>query len=333
MSKRITIEEAQQRLDDRFPDEDLTILEWYSMDHPIKMQCNQCGAIFTHTTGYSYFRRVRTCGCAHCGSTAAKRHQEIEQAIMTSYDILEKYDKFTNGKKRQYYKVQCKQCGHIREIKFSSFLQAPNCGCQEGGRYAYRTAEEFVQEINNKCPEGKYELLSKWVDTKTKVRLRHSCGFIWDVRPSALLKNKVAFCPRCGKIESQGARYVSFILDELGIDYVKEKALENSKCRFDFFFEYQQKQYAIEYNGKQHYVYTPHFTPAVEDWEALRARDNFKKQYCLERGISFLEIPYTMTKTEIKGIIHHFIGSTTMDMSSSSNANCHPSSQKEEDIV
>lgn len=333
MSKRTTIEEAQQRLNNLFPDEDLTILEWYSMSQPIKIQCNRCGTIFTHTTGRSYFGRPRTCGCAYCNSAAAKRHQEIEQAILASYDILEKYDKFPNGKKTQYYKIRCKQCGHIKEIRFSTFFQAPNCGCQEGSRYASRTAEDFIQEINNKCPEGKYELLSEWVDTKTKVRLRHSCGFIWDVRPSALLKDETAFCPRCGKIESQGARYVSHILDDLGINYVQEKALENSKCRFDFFFEYQQKQYAIEYNGKQHYIYTPHFTPTIEDWEALRARDNFKKQYCLERGISFLEIPYTMTRAEVKDTIHHFIGSTTMDISSSSNANYHPSLQKEEDIV
>ena len=66
MSKRYTIEEMQEKLDNMFPDEDLTILEWYSMSAPVKIRCNKCGTIFTHTVSRSYFGRPRTCGCVHC---------------------------------------------------------------------------------------------------------------------------------------------------------------------------------------------------------------------------------------------------------------------------
>lgn len=311
MSQRLSLEDIQEKVDLLFPEEDLTVISYYSMVEPIILYCNNCGTTFSHSTGRSFLGRKRSCGCAHCNSKLALRHKEILKAIEEKYNILDTYYRDYKNKKIEMKKIECKNCGHIRDVRFSTFLQSPNCGCEENSRYAYRTKEEFLKEINNKAPEGKYELLSEYIDTKTKIRLRHSCGFIWDVRPNALLKKDAAFCPRCGNVESKGARYVSKILDELNISYEREKTLLTNKCRFDFYFILNEQEYAIEYNGKQHYIFIPHFTKTEEEFKELQARDAYKKEYCLLRNIKLLTLPYNLTNQEIKTQIYNFVGSTT----------------------
>lgn len=312
MSKKYTLEDVQLKINKLFPNEDITVLTYDGMSKPITLQCNSCGKIFTHSTGRSYLGCARSCGCAYCQSTANRRHKEILEQIKKDYEILDISLKVENsGRTREIYTIKCKKCGHIRKIRFSSFPEAPNCGCQEHSRYFRRTAEEFLQEINSKCIEGEYQLLSEYVDTKTKVLLKHSCGFIWSVRPSALLKNHNAYCPRCGKKESQGEKIIDKILTELSIPHEREKQLINSKCRFDFYFQLNGFSYAVEYNGKQHYVYTPHFTKTVEDFNQLVARDKYKQEYCKQHNIKLLILPYTLSKEQIQAQIESFIGSTT----------------------
>lgn len=312
MSHKYTLEEIQNKIDLLFPTENLTVLEYSSMAEPIVIHCNNCNTTFSHSTGRSYLGRKRSCGCAHCSSESAKKHQEILKAIEEKYEILEIFYKPYQNKNIRYVKIKCKNCSHIRDSRFSTFLQSPYCGCEENSRYASRTKEDFLREINKTSQEGEYELLSDYIDTKTKVRLRHNCGFIWNVRPNALLKSHTAFCPRCGRVESKGARAVASVLESLDIDFLREKTLDNSLCRFDFYFELNGNKYAIEYNGRQHYEYVPHFTRTEEDFQALKDRDKFKTEYCKQKNIKLLVIPYTLQKEDIQKVIQNFVGSTTI---------------------
>jgi hypothetical protein len=53
----------------------------------------------------------------------------------------------------------------------------------------------------------------------------------------------------------------------------------------------------VEYNGKQHYKYVKFFHNSDPNkFEQQRARDAFKKKRCAELGITFIEIPYTVSK-------------------------------------
>lgn len=51
---------------------------------------------------------------------------------------------------------------------------------------------------------------------------------------------------------------------------------------------------AIEYNGAQHYKYTPLFHSNINDFERQKARDDWKQSVCKLYGISFISIPYTV---------------------------------------
>lgn len=60
---------------------------------------------------------------------------------------------------------------------------------------------------------------------------------------------------------------------------------------------------AIEYNGIQHYKYTPYFHKTVESFTIQKYRDYIKKQLCKENGVRLIEVPYTVQLQDIKSFI------------------------------
>ena len=62
--------------------------------------------------------------------------------------------------------------------------------------------------------------------------------------------------------------------------------------------------YKCEYNGKQHYVYTPYFHRGGEnEFQEQVERDNLKRRVCKKLGILLIEIPYTVKLENIRNEI------------------------------
>lgn len=59
----------------------------------------------------------------------------------------------------------------------------------------------------------------------------------------------------------------------------------------------------IEYNGRQHYEYTPYFHKSEVDFELQKFRDVTVRNYCKNKGITLIEIPYTMTNEEVYDLL------------------------------
>jgi len=58
---------------------------------------------------------------------------------------------------------------------------------------------------------------------------------------------------------------------------------------------------AFEFQGKQHYEFIPYFhNNDYEKFERQQYRDDIKKSYCKQYGITLLEIPYTMNTDKKK---------------------------------
>lgn len=48
----------------------------------------------------------------------------------------------------------------------------------------------------------------------------------------------------------------------------------------------------IEYNGRQHYRYTPYFHKSKQDFVKQQNRDKKLRKYCEDNNIKLIEIPY-----------------------------------------
>ena len=64
-----------------------------------------------------------------------------------------------------------------------------------------------------------------------------------------------------------------------------------------------QLQIAVEYNGKQHYTYTPYFHRNQDAFYNQKYRDELKRRLCAEAGVLLIEVPYTVTFNKIPGFI------------------------------
>lgn len=50
----------------------------------------------------------------------------------------------------------------------------------------------------------------------------------------------------------------------------------------------------IEYNGRQHYHYTPYFHTSKEAFDNTRYRDDLKRRLCDQAGIRLIVVPYNI---------------------------------------
>lgn len=55
------------------------------------------------------------------------------------------------------------------------------------------------------------------------------------------------------------------------------------------------KGLAFEFNGPQHYLFTPKYHSKYEDLEYQMERDEIKNQLCKNNGVILITIPYTVT--------------------------------------
>ena len=60
---------------------------------------------------------------------------------------------------------------------------------------------------------------------------------------------------------------------------------------------------ACEYNGIQHYEYSPYFHKTKEQFYAQKYRDILKKDLCEKNGIRLISVPYKIKHLKIKEYI------------------------------
>ena len=99
---------------------------------------------------------------------------------------------------------------------------------------------------------------------------------------------------------SKGEQKICDILNAKKIKYEREytfqdlKGLKGAPLRFDFaiFNSRGQVQCLIDYDGSQHFRYTPHFHKNLMGFKKGQEYDRRKNRYCLMHNIPFIRIPY-----------------------------------------
>lgn len=57
---------------------------------------------------------------------------------------------------------------------------------------------------------------------------------------------------------------------------------------------------AVEYNGQQHYKFTPYFHKSYDAFHNQKYRDYIKSDLCRKNGITLIEVPYTVQVPHIE---------------------------------
>ncbi len=111
------------------------------------------------------------------------------------------------------------------------------------------------------------------------------------------------------KIPYKGEFIIYQILRNYGISFECQKKFNDlvhkGKLSLDFYFIYQDMQYAIEYDGIQHFKPVTYFG-GEKTFIEQQKRDVIKNIYCKKNNINLLRIPYLKIK-EIDIILSNFL--------------------------
>lgn len=165
------------------------------------------------------------------------------------------------------------------------------------------------RELNPKCAEvvdWKYITVGK--QDKKQVRLKCLCNEckepFWTTVESWKKQTKTR-CNKCVNLESNLELKVRNWLEENNIDFIQQYKFQdckNKRCLpFDFYMP--ELNTCIEVDGEQHFkigtrIKKIKFTE--EDVKKVQYNDNIKSEYCLNKNIELIRLPYYLFRTQGK---------------------------------
>lgn len=148
-----------------------------------------------------------------------------------------------------------------------------------------------------------------------RTRGLHLCnyGHEWLIQPIKVKNGET--CPKCKKKfrESKGAKYITELLVQNEIEFIKEVSLTHfghkDDLRLDFLIcQNNHPLFVIEFNGIQHYkALKSKFFSGYKGWKERRLRDWKKRNHCWKIGLPVVDIPYTETEEQIQETIYYFL--------------------------
>ena len=129
------------------------------------------------------------------------------------------------------------------------------------------------------------------------------------------LYNRGYNCPICGDNVSFPNKFGRALIEQLPVDNIQHEKffkIPHSKYRFDSYFEYDNKKYAVEFDGKQHYEET-----GMGSLEGQRKRDSVKNEYPQKNDIILIRID--CRKSEFEYIKNNILKSKLSELFDLSN--------------
>lgn len=223
--------------------------------------------------------------------TTQQYKDEVFELVGVEYEILGEYVHTDID-----IKMKHNICGEEFESKPHNFLSGSRCPKCNGG-VRKKTTEYYKDEIKELVGD-EYEFLDEYKGNNKKSRYKHKeCGRVFVTTPNSF-RYQTTRCPHC-YLSSKGESRIKDLLENLSIEFIQQKTFDDlrhrSKLRFDFYIP--SLNLCIEYDGKQHFKPVEIFG-GLEEFELTKKRDAIKNQFCKEKNIHLLRIPYTVRNIE-----------------------------------
>jgi hypothetical protein len=231
------------------------------------------------------------------GKTTRKTHDEFMIEVINQHgDNFEIIDKYKNNKTK--LRAVHKICGNEIIISPKGLIKS-KIGCHLCSRKLQRnkprlTNEEFVAKFYTNTKRQSFELLSKYTNSREKVKVRHiTCGTIFYATGNNLL-TKNSGCPKCK--ESKGESLIAEYLTINRIPFEREVSFEGCEykapLKFDFVVNIEKgTDVLIEFDGEQHFIPKSIFGGEI-GLKKTQKRDKIKNGFCDNNGLTLVRIPY-----------------------------------------
>ena len=285
MPNKITFEECQKRLNEKYPDEPIKLINYTKMSDPITYECLICHKEHYLYSGSALFAKKHLCNNCWYSVGNGEKTKEYKNKALKLIKELNNLEFIEFGYNRKLMKptikFKCLKCGLVSELQLTFFLKRPACpGC------SYNAKHFTTQGIQNRLPDG-YTLLEEYKGTDIKTLVRHEeCGFIWRTTVHGLLTDYR--CPKCSKKHSKGEQNIIKWLTTNNINFQTEYKFDWSENRrYDFYLP--DYKLVIEYMGIQHYKTVKFFQKTLKEQQEI---DQWKKEQALLHGLQYFSISY-----------------------------------------
>jgi len=141
--------------------------------------------------------------------------------------------------------------------------------------------KELAQKRNGSC------LSTTYTNSTTPLMWQCADGHTWDASPSSI-KNG-SWCPHCHFHFTE--EKVRHIFEQLfNAPFKKTRKVVEGNLELDGYNK--ELNIAFEYNGIQHYEYTPYFHRSAEEVQNQKDRDYQKMLFCSDNLIALIVVPY-----------------------------------------
>ena len=298
MSKRKTDLEFKNEVKEKYGNKVKILGTYVNNMTKILIKCGVCGnESYKKPTGILKGQLCNECSRKNLSKRKTKTTDDYKQDLLKNkIDYIELLEEYTNTKTK--IKVLNKKCNHVYEVIPGNLLRGAGCPLCHG----IKDDKLFKKIIEEKYP-NEYEILEKYTNGLTKIKVRHKCRCEWKILPKDLLKK--AMCPYC-KI-SKGERYIDDYLKNNNIEYQRQYKIKECKDKnvlpFDFMIKINNKIKLIEFDGTQHYNKT-----FYSENSKTKEHDIIKNEFCKKNKIELLRIPYWhLRNNKIKEDLDNFI--------------------------
>lgn len=118
--------------------------------------------------------------------------QEVFNMYNNEYEVVSK--EYINNTVNILFRHNCEECGYNEfEMTPKNFLKGQKCPICSHDSYNDYKFKKKVKELTG----NQYEVLGEYINGNTKIKIKHVCGNIYEVRPRKFLEGKR--CPNCNR--------------------------------------------------------------------------------------------------------------------------------------
>lgn len=174
--------------------------EYKNVDTPLKIQCS-CGCVFNST--FSNFKKKKFKCCSNCRKKDLNKNLMLDKLYVENF--IKKYDCILISEYKNYnskIKIRCK-CGKtfistFAKFRLKKYKCCPSCKKEE----IYKSYSLSQSEVELYFKKYNCKLLSKYKNSRDKLKIKCSCGNIFEKSLNKFKNHKHKTCPDCYPINN-----------------------------------------------------------------------------------------------------------------------------------
>lgn len=265
----------------------------------VNKKCNN----YTYAVSPNNFLRGKR--CPKCVGLSRKTTESFKAEVHSlEGDDYTVQGEYINARTKIRLLHNVEVCGREYSVTPDAFLRGQRCPkCKGGSR---KTLEYFKEEIALLVNEEYTVVSDQYVNSHTKLLFTHNldtCGCSFYTTPTSFLSG--SRCPMCN--QSKGEKLIRDYMMARGKHYLEQVTFSDLKLTAPLIYDgyLPDEDVLIEYQGIQHYEPVKHFG-GESALKVRQERDNLKRAYAKDNGLTLVEVPYTIT-TEAELVYHLYI--------------------------